>query len=59
MGEIPRVKKINLNLFRFLSGGKHSNPTGGEIMMGENKLYCEEAPEPNDVDWEFVHISTK
>lgn len=42
----------------YTSGGKHSNPYGNELMMGDNKLYCEPAPEPNDVDWEFVHITT-
>jgi hypothetical protein len=26
--------------------------------MKSNKLFCEQAPEPNDVDWEFVHIKT-
>ena len=25
----------------YLAGGKHSNPSGNELMMGENKLYCE------------------
>jgi hypothetical protein len=42
----------------YISGGKHSNPNGDELMMGQNKLYCEQAPEPNDVDWEFIHITT-
>lgn len=28
-------------------------------MWGKYKLFIEEAPEPDDVDWEFVHIPTK
>lgn len=33
------------------------NKEKGLILEG-HKLYCEEAPEPNDVDWEFIHIQT-
>lgn len=28
-------------------------------MWGNYKLLIEEAPEPDDIDWEFVHIPTK
>ena len=27
-------------------------------MWGMNKLFVEEAPEPDDIDWEFIHIPT-
>lgn len=26
--------------------------------MGNRHLYVSEAPEPNDVDWEFAHVTT-
>lgn len=28
-------------------------------MWGKFKLLVEEAPEPDDIDWEFIHIPTK
>ncbi len=38
--------------------GKKVDPEPDEIILEGNKIYCEQAPEPNDVDWEFVHIPT-
>jgi hypothetical protein len=42
----------------YYNKGKKQNPEPDELILEGNKLYCEQAPEPNDVDWEFVHIPT-
>ena len=36
-----------------------SNPKRDDLMWNKNKLFIEQAPEPDDVDWEFIHVSTK
>lgn len=43
----------------FFNNGK-TNPEedSNDLILEERKLYCEEAPEPNEVDWEFIHIPT-
>lgn len=42
----------------FFNQGLAVNPGPNELVLEGRKLYCEEAPEPNDVDWEFIHIQT-
>ena len=41
------------------AGGIKDNPSADELILEGHKLYCEQAPEPNDVDWEFLHVTTK
>ncbi|CAD8115777.1 unnamed protein product [Paramecium sonneborni] len=42
----------------FFNQGKTADVKGKGLILNEHKLYVEEAPEPNDVDWEFIHIQT-
>ncbi|EAR87534.2 transmembrane protein, putative (macronuclear) [Tetrahymena thermophila SB210] len=39
--------------------GMKSRPSEKDLMWGKHKLLIEEAPEPDDIDWEFIHIPTK
>lgn len=41
----------------FFSGGV-SEKYNESIYMDDRHLYISEAPEPNDVDWEFAHVLT-
>lgn len=42
----------------YFSSGK-SEKYNNSIYMGDRHLYVSEAPEPNDVDWEFAHVATE
>lgn len=42
----------------YYSGGKLNNIKEEDLTWDGNKLFIEEAPEPNEVDWEFIHIET-
>ena len=35
-----------------------SNPAKDDLTWDGNKLFIEESPEPDDIDWEFIHIET-
>ena len=39
--------------------GYWSENRPNEVFWNNNPLFIELAPEPNDVDWEFIHTSTK
>jgi hypothetical protein len=41
-----------------MKGGKVPNLTDKDLSWHGNKIFIEQAPEPNDIDWEFMHIST-
>ena len=30
-----------------------------DLKLQDRKLFIEQAPEPNDIDWEFLHITTR
>ncbi|CAD8112660.1 unnamed protein product [Paramecium sonneborni] len=42
----------------FFNQGKTADIKEKGLILNEHKLYVEEPPEPNDVDWEFIHIQT-
>ncbi|KRX04111.1 hypothetical protein PPERSA_08326 [Pseudocohnilembus persalinus] len=42
----------------YLNGGALKGAKITDLMWEKNKLFIEEAPEPDDVDWEFIHIET-
>ncbi|KAL4485796.1 hypothetical protein ABPG72_012336 [Tetrahymena utriculariae] len=39
--------------------GMKQRPSEKDLMWGKHKLFIEEAPEPDDIDWEFIHVPTK
>ncbi|KAL4466070.1 hypothetical protein ABPG74_004307 [Tetrahymena malaccensis] len=39
--------------------GMKLRPSEKDLMWGKHKLFIEEAPEPDDIDWEFIHVPTK
>ena len=43
----------------YLSHKKERDPADERIYFHDKLLYIEEAPEPNDVNWEFIYASTK
>ena len=43
----------------WLYNGKLKRTSDDELYWDENRLFIEPAPEPNDVDWEFIHCTTK
>ena len=43
----------------YLNNGKMKNVNEDDLTWDENKLFISEAPEPDDVDWEFIHTDTK
>lgn len=43
----------------YFNNGELENITNDDLTWENNKLFVEEAPEPDDVDWEFIHIHTK
>jgi hypothetical protein len=43
----------------YFNDGKLNNMGASVLQWEGKKLFIEEAPEPNDVDWEFIHCSTK
>jgi hypothetical protein len=43
----------------YWKNGKAVQSKGDELIFRGNRLFCEQAPEPTDVDWEFIHIRTK
>lgn len=45
-------------LCAFFNRGKSSSLTHEDLSWHDQKLFIEPAPEPNDIDWEFIHIST-
>lgn len=42
----------------FLNKGKSNRLTPNDLSWVGHKLFLHPAPEPNDVDWEFVHVPT-
>ena len=42
----------------YLNKGKTPGVDESTLAWEGNKLFIEAAPEPNDVDWEFIHRST-
>jgi len=42
----------------YYSNGKLSNLKEEDLTWDGNKLFIEEAPEPNEVDWNFIHVET-
>lgn len=45
-------------LCSFVNRGRTPDLTHEDLSWHEQKLFLEPAPEPNDVDWEFIHITT-
>ncbi|CAD8055184.1 unnamed protein product [Paramecium primaurelia] len=41
-----------------INRGKLKSLTNNDLQWHGQKLFLEQAPEPNDVDWEFIHITT-
>lgn len=42
----------------YYSNGKLNNIKEEDLIWDGNKLFIEEAPEPNEIDWEFIHVET-
>lgn len=42
----------------YMNDGKSRELTHKDLSWFDQKLFLEPAPEPTDVDWEFVHVST-
>jgi hypothetical protein len=42
----------------FMNNGRLKDFKEEDLTWDGNKLFLDEAPEPNDIDWEFVHSST-
>lgn len=42
----------------YFTKGKSKYYNDKDLMWDDHKLFVEEAPEPDDVDWEFLHINT-
>jgi hypothetical protein len=42
----------------YMHKGKLPGLSEDTLAWEGQKLFVEEAPEPNDVDWEFIHCST-
>ncbi len=43
----------------YLTNKKERDPSDERIYFHDKLLYIEEAPEPNDVNWEFIYASTQ
>ena len=43
----------------YFNNGMLNNIKPDDLTWDGNKLFIEESPEPNDIDWEFIHISTE
>ena len=43
----------------FFNGGVLNNIKPEDLTWDGYKLFIEESPEPNDIDWEFIHIPTR
>jgi hypothetical protein len=49
---------VDIKFWSYWHGGKLPG-LGEDVLAWEgHKLFIELAPEPNDVDWEFIHCST-
>ena len=51
---MSRYERMNI----FFNAGITKNLSENELAWNNHKLIIEEAPEPNDVDWEFIHVTT-
>ena len=38
--------------------GKTPGISQGDLSWNDQKIFVEQAPEPNDVNWEFIHVET-
>jgi hypothetical protein len=57
---LERNKHTHLDRIEaFLTGGRSNNLKDGGLCWLEHRLLLEKAPEPNDVNWEFIHTSTR
>ena len=45
-------------LAAYMNRGRSDALTYNDLSWLDHKLFLSAAPEPNDVDWEFVHITT-
>lgn len=45
-------------VYAFFNKGKSLNLVSDDLIFQDQKLFIEAAPEPNDIDWEFLHITT-
>ncbi|CAD8048026.1 unnamed protein product [Paramecium sonneborni] len=43
----------------YLNQGKLPNLQANDLAWHNQKLFIEQAPEPNEVDWEFIHVKTE
>ena len=43
----------------YLNDGKLLAPGPDDLTWYGNKLFIDECPDPDDIDWEFIHIETK
>lgn len=43
----------------YVNRGRSTELTYNDLSWMDHKLFLHPAPEPNDVDWEFVHVSTR
>lgn len=41
-----------------MNDGKLKKVKDSDLTWDDNKLFVEESPEPDDIDWEFIHKST-
>lgn len=57
--KISKLKRF-LNYFKQGKSNKNENEESIESILywNDNCLYVEQAPEPNDIDWEFIHHNT-
>lgn len=49
---------IQERVLSFIQRGLTPNISDEDLSWNGQKLFVEEAPEPNAIDWEFIHIST-
>jgi hypothetical protein len=46
-------------LVSYCNKGKTFGTTHEDLTWNGRKLFIEAAREPNDIDWEFIHVSTR
>lgn len=49
---------LSERLIAYMNRGRSDALTYNDLSWLDHKLFLQPAPEPNDVDWEFVHITT-
>lgn len=43
----------------FFNQGRSKTLKSNDLQWLEHRIFVEQAPEPNDIDWENIHITTK